>query len=98
MNSLNYVAAVEQISLAKGSLGSSDYAWNSRRAVHQFGIVWGLQRNYLKRFSLDVDAGPGYIYGKMITLNELGEFETKPGGRLTVLGQLSLGFWLNKRK
>jgi hypothetical protein len=59
------------------------------RSLNSFGIAWGISRNYKKRFSLDLSIGPGYYYTKRTTVSE---------GGITLVGQISLGFWLNKRK
>ena len=68
------------------------------RSLNSFGIAWGLSRNYQKRFSLDLSVGLGYDYAKRTTLNEYGEYITKNEGEIAPVGQMSLGFWLNKRK
>lgn len=88
LNSLNYVGPVAQVS----------WPGNASVPFTDFGVVWGFQRNYPKRFSLDLNMGFGYR--SKLTLNE-----TSPGntngyevrGRLGLIGQISLGFWLNRR-
>jgi len=96
MNSLNYVSAIAQMLFFKETVsanGDTDI-----RSISSFGIAWGLSRNYQKRFSLDWSVGLGYYYAKSTTLNEWGENITKNEGGTTLVGQISLGFWLNKRK
>lgn len=53
-------------------------------AVYDAGIVWGLQRNYKNRFSIDFNIGPSI-------LNPLINQE------FVLLSNLSLGIWLGKR-
>ena len=96
MNSLNYVTAIADMRFFKETVsanGDTDI-----RSLNSFGIAWGLSRNYQKRFSLDWSVGLGYYYAKSTTLNEWGENITKNEGGTTLVGQISLGFWLNKRK
>jgi len=97
MNSMNYLAAMAEINLQR-----NDRRWNyfSPGEFHQLytvGALWGLQRNYPKRFSLDISLGLGYyVRSGRSTINERYNSIHKSG--LTTLGKLSLGFWLNKRK
>ncbi len=97
MNSLNYVCAIIETVFAKWAINSSSYDEANRRPVSTVGLAWGLQRNYPKRFSLDLNIGGGYVYGKETTVDDTGQFVSKHGGRFTTVGQISLGFWLNKR-
>ena len=53
MNNLNYFAPVFKTTFN---------AENSQRSIHKTGIVWGLQRNYRRRFSLDLNMGVGYNF------------------------------------
>lgn len=87
MNSLNYVSAIVKMLFFKETVSSNGDT--DLRSLSSFGIAWGISRNYKKRFSLDLSIGPGYYYTKRTTLNE---------GGITLVGQTSLGFWLNKRK
>lgn len=52
--------------------------------VYDAGVVWGLQRNYKNRFSIDFNIGPS-ILNPLIN-QEFG-----------LLSNLSLGIWLSKR-
>ena len=96
MNSLNYVSTIVEMVFFKETVSSNGDT--ELRSLNSFGIAWGLSRNYQKRFSLDLSVGPGYLYAKRTTLNDLGEYITKNEGEITLVGQISLGFWLNKRK
>lgn len=96
MNSLNYVSTIVQMVFFKETVSSNGDT--DLRSLNTFGIAWGLSRNYQKRFSLDLSIGLGYLYAKRTTLNEFGEYITRNEGDITLVGQTSLGFWLNKRK
>src|SRR5215213_6679834 len=64
MNSMNYVAAVSEVIFSKMRLSTNYFdEWN-RRAITRLGVVWGLQRNYRQRFSLDLNMGLGYMFAK----------------------------------
>jgi hypothetical protein len=98
MNNLNYIAPVFQTYFSRGGISSDYYNEQKRRAITAIGALWGIQRNYPKRFSLDLNLGLGYLFTKGTTLNNAGEVVKKNVGLVTALGQLNLGFWLNKRK
>ena len=97
MNSLNYMAGILVTIFSKGSISSSYVTERDRRAINVFGVAWGFQRNYPKRFSLDINFGPGYLYTRVTTINNTGQLMTKNAGQFTTVGQVNLGFWLNKR-
>ncbi len=83
MNSANYI----------GPIVFGTYSKNSRHGEaglsNIVGFVWGLQRNYVKRFSLDVNAGLGYLFSDINFSNN---------NSITLINQVRLGFWLNKKK
>ncbi|MCU7551189.1 DUF3575 domain-containing protein [Chitinophagaceae bacterium LB-8] len=97
MNSMNYVGAVWETLFSKDAVTDSGIEQENRRPVNSIGIVWGLQRNYQKRFSLDLNLGAGYMFAKETEFDE-GRYITSTKSMITPLGQLSLGFWLNKGK
>lgn len=97
MNSLNYVCAIAETIFSKASISSSYYPEKSIRAINSFGLAWGFQRNYHKRFSLDLSIGPGFLFTRVTTMNYTGQFITKRIGQFTTVGQINLGFWINKR-
>jgi hypothetical protein len=87
MNNLNYFAPVFKTIFN---------AENSQRSIHKTGIVWGLQRNYRRRFSLDLNIGVGYSFAKE-GHTENGEITAEQISEFTTIGQLNLGIWLNRR-
>ena len=97
MNSLNYLAGIVETTFSKGSISSAYVTEKDPRAINVFCIAWGLQRNYPKRFSLDINFGAGYLYTRVTTINDTGELITKNAGQFTTVAQVNLGFWLNKR-
>jgi len=98
MNSLNYVCSILQTVFSKENISNSYYPETKRRAINTFGLAWGFQRNYQNRFSVDLNLGGGYLYTKVTTTNDTGQFISKNVGQFTTVGQVNLGFWLNKRK
>ena len=99
MNSLNYVSGIFETVFSKARVKSSTYDENNRRPINHLGFVWGLQRNYKKRFSLDLNLGLGYLFAKQTTINFYNNQTIKENvGMLTPLGQINLGIWLNKIK
>lgn len=96
-NSLNYMSVIAETDFTKNSISSSYLVEEDRRPVYSIGVAWGFQRNYPKRFSLDLNLGGGYVFASNTKLNEFGQPVKVNSGRLTSIGNLSLGFWLNKR-
>lgn len=94
MNSMNYLGIVFEADLY------TDRSWDQdvTRVFKNFGTVWGFQRNYSKRFSLDFNIGLGYAFSKKTVMGYPGEYSEIKFGEWTTLGQISLGFWLNKRE
>ena len=98
MNSANYIAPIVFVVFTKNSVSDYDYDEVDRRAVTTVGAVWGMQRNYRKRFSLDLHLGVGHYYAKGTTQDGGGNLIKVNRDDWTYLGGLSLGFWINKRK
>jgi hypothetical protein len=98
LNSMNYLGAAWETFFTKDAMAESSINEENRRPVHSFGLIWGFQRNYQSRFSLDFNLGYGFLFTKGTELNEANEFHKVNQFEFTSLGQLSLGFWLNRRK
>ena len=98
MNSVNYLSPTFQTIFSKIRISESHLTEKNRRAINTLGAVWGIQRNYKKRFSLDLNLGGGYLFTTATVLNNSGNAIKENVGKFISLGQLNLGFWLNKRK
>ena len=96
-NSLNYVSLIAETGFSRNSLSSSYLTEEDRRPVYSIGVAWGLQRNYPKRFSVDLNIGGGYVFASNTKPDEFGEPVKVNSGKFTTIGNLSLGFWLNKK-
>ncbi len=96
MNSMNYISPTFQTSLSKSRI-STDHVWETEaRPINVAGVVWGLQRNYASRFSLDLNLGLGYLF--TTTTLQGGTVPQKESvGMVTMMGQFNLGFWLNRK-
>ena len=90
-NSMNYVAAVGEVFFSRMPLTVYANEENSRRPVYRLGAVWGLQRNFEKHFSLDVNIGPG-ILSSTETFSQTSTVKHSVS-QVTLMGQLNLGFW-----
>lgn len=97
-NCLNYIAAIWETVFSKKRITSSHYVDDNLRAINTVGLAWGLQRNYKRRFSLDLDLGLGYLFTKLSKPNDLGQTITVHIGQLEPIININLGFWLNKRE
>ena len=100
MNSLNYIAPVYEVIFSRAALTSDYYTEDNRRAINRLGVVWGFQRNYKDRFSLDVNLGLACKFGKSTALDYMGNPVSLSETAADVVGlrQINLGIWLNKRK
>jgi hypothetical protein len=99
MNSMNYVGVALETFFSKINLDESFFAEQKRRAINSIGVIWGIQRNYHKRFSLDLNFGLGYRSTSFTkTTGFPPSTSTVKTGRISSIGQLNLGIWLNKRK
>ena len=65
MNSMNYVNAVFEANFSSRPFHTNPIETH-RRFINSLGLAWGLQRNYPKRFSLDLYFGFGYVFAKSI--------------------------------
>jgi hypothetical protein len=95
MNSLNYLSAITEVDFYKEYISLDE---KGIRALKIVGFAWGFQRNYQKRFSLDLNLGLGYfVHKRTISISSSGEYITENEGGFTNIGHIGLGFWLNKR-
>lgn len=98
MNSMNYVTIMSEVVFSKTRLSDSYIEESNRRAITRFGVGWGMQRNYAKRFSLDLNMGFGYLMSTGTQYVGGGQTMKRNISNATFMGQLNLGFWLNRRK
>ncbi len=98
MNSLNYITAIWETAFSKERVPFSNDVVGKLRPVNTIGLAWGLQRNYEKRFSLEINLGLGYYFTRRTSLDNSGATITKNYSQFTPVVNIKLGFWLNKRK
>lgn len=96
MNSMNYVGLIAEVFFSKIPLNES-YIQEDRRPITTLGAAWGLQRNYKGRFSLDFYLGAGYRFAQstLYTIPQTTKINTTA---FSLISQLNVGIWLNKRK
>jgi hypothetical protein len=97
MNSMNYLTSVFETVFSKRPFSKFRYIEDNRRAIYSLGLAWGFQRNYFRRFSLDLNFGLGYYLTK-VTTQVSPKILTETAGQISPIGQVNLGFWLNKKK
>lgn len=84
-NSANYIGVPGSYGLSFQTFYFEDGSRiRTTTQVYDFGIVWGLQRNYQNRFSLDFNIGPS-ILTPLISA-EFG-----------IISSFTLGIWLGKK-
>lgn len=95
-NSMNYISPTLHSFFSKSAIFFNQPEEEKRRLVTTLGAVWGLQRNGEKRFSFDFNIGFGYRFGTTTTVYSSSYSSKTIEGQLTTLGELNLGFWLNR--
>ena len=98
MNSMNYVTAVFESVFTKRHTRNINYTEKNMRPINSLGLAWGLQRNYLKRFSLDLNVGLGYLFTTETVPSGFATTIKENVGQLTPMGQINIGLWLNRKK
>ena len=96
LNNMNYIAAVGEFIASKRPIADG-YESSDTRVIKNVGAVWGLQRNFPGRFSLDFSIGLGVLFAETTFIDDTGFIYWQKTTRLTSLGQFTMGFWLNKR-
>ena len=98
-NNLNYVGVLTQITWSEENVNDDLFTdvQDRTRPVGAVGVVWGIQRNYPKHFSLDLNFGPGYYFTRSYESTSTGVRSVADNG-FTIVGELTLGFWLNGKK
>ena len=97
-NSMNYLTPVYNVVLSKRRMSSSHYEETSLRPIHTLALSWGLQRNYNNRFSLDFSFGPGVLIAQSTEPDINGTPVESGYSQFTILSEISIGLWLNKKK
>ena len=98
MNSANYISPIFETVFYKVRTSDDQHTDKNRVIVNTLGVVWGFQRNYKCRFSLDLNMGVGYLFGEQAELDYNGKIIFTNVSEFTVPVNFTLGFWLNKRK
>jgi hypothetical protein len=97
LNNLNYVTAVWQTFFSRLPLKNFSYEPQSRRAVNLAALARGIQRNFIKRFALDLNVGPGVLFTNTTFTDYDGITSSLSQSQFTLFGQLNIGIWLNSR-
>ncbi|HEX5153515.1 MAG TPA: hypothetical protein VFW07_18830 [Parafilimonas sp.] len=97
LNSMNYIAGVYETIYTNAAVFEGYVAEEKDRFVNSLGVGWGFQRNYPKRFSLDLVTGLSYVFAKS-TLLSGSEKITENHGELRVMIMFNIGIWLNKKR
>ena len=98
MNSMNYVGGLVETIFTDAAYEDDHVNEEKLRPVNTIGIIWGLQRNGSKHFSLDLNLGVGYLFGEGTKLDEVDwtPYSTRIS-EVTAIVSLNLGFWLNSK-
>lgn len=96
MNSMNYLTALFEGVLSKRpfATGVEDI---KRRTISSFGLAWGFQRNYKRRFSFDMHLGLATYFGKSV-VRTYPQIIRENTSQLSFASQINIGIWLNKKE
>lgn len=86
-NSADYISLLAKYGYSGVTYYYGDQGnYSIKQATHlpNVGIVWGLQRNYKNRFSIDCSIGPGL-------------YTSFANNEFTLIADISLGIWLGKK-
>ncbi|ULQ50865.1 hypothetical protein [Flavihumibacter fluvii] len=98
MNSLNYIAPAYEVLFSAYNVDEDAIDEESHvRPIHTIGAVWGIQRNYKTRFSLDLSLGIGYQIAESTYYDAVDQYYTSIKGTPTAIIKLQLGIWVNKK-
>src|SRR4029079_9599010 len=95
--SMNYIALITEFIASKIPLSADYFEESSLPAVTRFGAAWGFQRNLAERFSIDLNLGLGYLTARGTRYNGSGQLVKRTITAPSLIGQLNLGFWINKK-
>jgi hypothetical protein len=98
LNNMNYFSFVYIPTVTDVAISDAYVDETRKRVVHTIGVVWGFQRNYRNRISLDLYIGPGCMIGKSTDINASGQYYSKVGIAPTIVSTITMGLWLNKRR
>jgi hypothetical protein len=97
VNSLNYVAPAFEMVFFRSGLVDLTNREPRIYTIKSLGAVWGMQRNYPRHFSLDLNLGYGLLFGRGALLEGSSNPNRKYAVQASPLAHLTLGFWLNKK-
>lgn len=97
-NSANFIAFEAGTTFSKMRMTSSYYEEDTRRPVNNIALLWGMQRNMPRRFSLNFSAGVGLVWAQAHYPGEGGTIGKETYSKLNVPVNLGLGIWLGKVK
>ncbi len=95
-NSMNFFAPIYEGHLSKAPFPGTSFEEIDRRLLSTIGAVWGMQRNYAGRFSLDIYTGLGYTFGKESEVIN-GTLKSGTSGAPALIAQVNIGIWLGKK-
>jgi hypothetical protein len=97
-NSYNYVCPTFETSFSKKYVLLFNSEELKRISIYKIGALWGIQRNYNNRFSLDCNLGVGYISYKTTSEVIPNAITVTQVGIIRPMGHLNFGFYLGKKK
>jgi hypothetical protein len=98
LNSMNYISPSLDLILTRASISQDYLVPEQRRPLIVNSVLWGMQRNYPRRFSLDFNIGPAFYLAKVLQMNGNETVEQKMTSGFTVVSNLTIGWWLNSRR
>jgi hypothetical protein len=96
MNSMNYLAPMAQVAFVNRSQWNDNHYETRRQTDYALAGLWGMQRNYGRRLSIDFNAGLGMYFWSDVSIHS-GRKLHSWRSQVSPATQFTLGFWLNKQ-
>jgi hypothetical protein len=96
-NSYNYVCPIIETSFGKRSFLLYETPNIQNTVIYKIGALWGIQRNYKSRFSLDFNIGVGYKTFETIKEIPPSSFSKLRVSTVGLLGHLNVGFYIGPK-
>ena len=98
LNSMNFIGVMYSGLYSKNII-SDGYEVYHPKFIGSAGVMWGIQRNYKGKFSLNLAIGPGLAFTHELYYdNNIGDVNTRGVTEFTTVGEITLGIWLKKMK
>ena len=98
---MNYLSGLGQLIYTPAPVDVVHPEQPGRRLIYAVGALYGLQRNYNSRISLDINFGVGGFFGsdRLVTFDNTNQpvIRSVPATRASLLARITFGIWLGRK-